>query len=104
MCFDQFMKFHGQKSGTSRKDDIPDSIALAVECGLPKYLGDLTPPKSPEQEKQEDEAIQQARLRRYQEHLFGVSQPFRSEPKSEEPEPENNPFLRVGNGALRRQS
>src|SRR5437016_5165969 len=56
-CFQQFVRFQGQKSGSGdqSKDDIPDSIALAYQIWGPRAVTDVIDPEEAERKRQEDD-------------------------------------------------
>jgi hypothetical protein len=99
--FDQYSRFNMMKSSGSKHDDGIDAVSLGLEAYLSRYLNDST--MTDEQKKMEEETASQERLKAWSRHIFGenVGAP---RPRHVEPEPENNPFLRVGNGALRRRN
>jgi hypothetical protein len=104
VCLDQLKKFDGvTKSGTSRKDDFPDSLAMGIQVHFPFNDGAKVYEKSEEQLAIEAAQLEDQKRRDMYKRYFGSETTYqRQEP---EPEEENtNPLFR-GNGiALRRRN
>ena len=91
---EQASRFNGRKSSGTKHDDALDAISLGM-IYLPNHLGDLTSPKSVEQEDAEKTANDIARMKAWAQHIHGTSYSAPL-PRQEESEPESSIFRGLG--------
>jgi hypothetical protein len=102
-CLEQLRKFDGlTRSNAVRKDDFPDSLAIAVQTYFPYHDGRKVIAKTPEQEASEAAMLADAKRRETYKRYFGYEVVKAPEPV-ELDEPERNPLFRGNGAALRRR-
>ena len=73
LLFDQFCRFDGiTKSNSHRKDDGPDSVGMAIEAYFTRRYDDENP-RSAEQRREEEKAVEANRIRAWHDRLFGTT-------------------------------